>query len=102
MALAWRYFPMMALREAQAWARRPGCVALHHTGQAFRRWRFTCHLWACDEATLCRAARAIGVNVKWIQRKPGNVHFDVFGMPLIAALRRVDNPDIMVSDGGAP
>lgn len=101
MRLAWRYFPTRDVDAALAWADRPGHAALHHTGFPYRRWRFTCHLWACDEPTLLAAARRLTVAVKWIQRAPpsSRMHFDVFGLPLIVGLRLVDNPVVMLTDG---
>jgi hypothetical protein len=87
--LEWRYFKFHEVEDALTWADAGG-VAVHHTGFPFRRWNFTCHLWAKDEDTLREAARSIGVQLHWIQRPPkcSRLHYDIFGSPLERALQR--------------
>ena len=82
----WRYFSMMELHEARAHARAGG-IAVHHTGFPFRKWPFTAHLFAQDNASLVAAIRRTGANPKWIQY-PGteDEHFDLMGGPLERAM----------------
>lgn len=89
----WRYFPFSEVAAAREHAAAGG-VAVHHTGMPFRRWGFTCHLFARDEAALRAAARKIQVNQRWLQH-PGTprAHFDVFGRPLEDALALCTNGD---------
>lgn len=98
----WRYFAMMEIKAALEWA-RAGNVAVHATGQRYRHYRATCHLFAKDEAALCAAARELRCfHPSWIQRKlaAGHLagfdltHIDIFGAPLrrAMALCRSDLP----------
>lgn len=88
----WRYFAMLELREAFAWADEGG-IAVHDSGMTFRGLR-AAHLFAEDERTLVAAAGHVGVEARWIQRESRRVHFDLFGPPLRRALRLCENaPD---------
>lgn len=84
-ARPWRYFTMLEMREAFAWANGGG-IAVHDSGTTFRGLR-AAHLFAEDESTLVAAAEHVGVEARWIQRDSIRVHFDLFGPPLRRALR---------------
>jgi len=81
----WRYFTMLEMREAFAWA-DDGGVAVHDSGRSFRGER-AAHLFAADEATLVAAAARVGVEARRIQRDSIRLHFDLFGASRRHALR---------------
>lgn len=85
-AHVWRVFDTREVHEATAWA-DDGNVAVHLNFETwlFKGWR-TAHLWAQNEGYLRDAARACGVDPKWIQGG-SRQHYDLFASPLRRALQ---------------
>lgn len=89
----WRFFQMMELREAFAWA-DDGGIAVHETGVPFGRFTDTAHLFAPDRVTLDAVATSLGCSVSWRQEKSLREHYDLFGRVLERAMARCNAPEL--------